>query len=339
MKLGEIAAISGLGLKGDGGVAVNKVASIEEASDDEIACVKDSRAAMLMERSGAGALIVPENIEPDRPALVAENPMYAMAVVLEILNPPKKYPPGIHELAITGTGVSIDQSAHIGPYVTVGDRARIGKGAVILSGAKVGSDCVVGNGSIIFENVVLYDRTRVGSRCVIHANSSIGADGFGYVPLETGEFYKIPQVGYVDIGDDVEIGANSTIDRATLGATRIGKGVKIDDHVHVGHNCVVGENCIIAGCTGLAGSVVMEPNVMVGGMVAISDHVKIASGAMIAGMTGVHTSITEPGKYAGSRVMKIREFNRLVLSGKRIDKLEKKIRELGKKNTSETKKD
>jgi len=338
MKLGEIAAISGFALKGDGGVAVKRVASVDKASDDEIACVKDSRAAKSMERSGAGAFIIPNDIEPDRPALVAENPMYAMSVVLEILNPPKKYPPGIHETAITGTDVSIDRGAHVGPYVTIGDRARVGEGATILSGARIGSGCVVGDGSIIFENVVLYDRTRVGSRCVIHANSAIGADGFGYVPLETGEFHKIPQVGYVDIGDDVEVGANSTIDRGTLGATRIGRGVKIDDHVHVGHNCDVGENCVIAGCAGLAGSVVLEPNVMVGGMVAITDHVKIVSGAMIAGMTGVHASITEPGKYAGSRVMKIREFNRLVLSGKRIDKLEKKIRELGKKHR-ETKKD
>ena len=183
---------------------------------------------------------------------------------------------------------------------------------------------------MVFENAVIYRGAIIGERCRIHANTTIGSDGFGYVRDEKGVYVKIPQTGRVVIGDDVEIGSNTSIDRATLDETRIGNGTKIDNQVQIGHNCRIGENVVIAGLSGLAGSVTLEDGVIIGGAAAVADHVRICSGAIIAGKTGVHSDITEPGVYSGPLAMKNMEYKRFVLSGKRIDRLEKKISDLKK---------
>jgi len=332
MKLGEIAAALECRLEGSGDLNIVKVASFENAGSDEIALAINMPKSESRLKTGAGALLIaPDDAKSDRPALIAKNPLLAFAKAINLLEPEKCPPAGVDDTAIIGENVSLGAECHIGAYVTIGPGSKIGGKAVIKAGARIGADCLVGEQSVIFENVVIYDKTEIGDRTRIHANTVIGSDGFGYTRLSgSGVNFKIPQRGIVRIEDDVEIGASCTVDRATLDITVIKSGVKIDNQVQIAHNCVVGANTVIAGCTGIAGSVTIGKGVMIGGMVAVSDHLNVADGVMIAGKTGVYTDLTEPGVYSGPMAMKNMEYKRFMLSGKRIDKISAKLKELAK---------
>lgn len=331
MTLGELAAALKCGFDGPAETDIVNAASMETAGAGDISFVLDAKAARAMPKCGATALIVPEDVKPDRPAIIAANPYHAFARIMSLLYPEPLIVPGVSEKAEIGEGVSMGEGVRIGPFVSVGDGARIGAGADIRAGARIGAGCVVGDGTVIFENVVVYDNCEIGSRCRIHASSVIGADGFGYVRLDSGEYYKIPQLGIVRLEDDVEVGAGASVDRATLGVTLIKKGVKLDNQVQIGHNCEIGENTVIAGCSGVAGSTTIGRNVAIGGMVAIADHINIASGVLIAGKTGVHTDLKEPGVYAGPMAMKNTAYKRFLLLGKTVEKLKSKISVIEKK--------
>ncbi len=330
MKLGEIAAALECRLEGGGDLNIVKVSSFENAGPEDIALALDPPKTESGLSSGAGALILTDSANADRPALIVKNPFLALAKTMNLLEPENLPPAGIDDTAIIGKDVALGEGCHVGAYATIGAASKIGDGAVIKAGARIGAGCLIGKQSVIFENVALYDKTEIGDRTRIHANSVIGSDGFGYTKLESGESFKIPQRGIARIEDDVEIGASCTVDRAALDVTLIKSGVKIDNQVHIAHNCVIGENTVIAGCTGIAGSVTIGKGVMIGGMVAVSDHLNIADGVMIAGKTGVHTNLSEPGVYAGPMAMKNMEYKRFLLSGKRIDKISKKLKELEK---------
>lgn len=330
MKLGEIAAKLKCRLEGSGDLNIVKVSSLDNAGPEDIALVLDSQETESRLNTGAGALILPDGAEADRPALIVINPLLAFAEILNLLQPEKFPPAGVDDTAIIGKDVTLGADCHVGAYATIGEGALIGARAVIKAGARVGAGCLIGEESVIFENVAIYDKTEIGLRVRIHANSVIGSDGFRYTKLQSGASFKIPQRGIVRIEDDVEIGASCTVDRATLDVTLIKRGVKIDNQVHIAHNCVIGENTVIAGCTGIAGSVTIGKDVMIGGMVAVSDHLNIADGVMIAGKTGVHTNLNEPGVYSGPMAMKNMEYKRFLLSGKRIDKISEKLKELEK---------
>lgn len=331
MKLGDIAAALGCRLEGSGALNIVKVSSLENAGPEEIALLLDSRDAGSKINTAAGALIVPDGAKADRPALIADNPLLAFAKALSLLEPDNTPQAGVDNTAIIGRNTTIGAGCHVGPLATIGDDSQIGDRVIIKAGARIGAGCLIGEQSVIFENVVIYDKTQIGERARIHANTVIGSDGFGYAQLQSGASFKIPQRGIVRIEDDVEIGASCTVDRATLDVTLIQRGVKIDNQVHIAHNCVIGENTVIAGCTGIAGSVTIGKGVMVGGMVAISDHLTIADGVMIAGKTGVHTNLDEPRVYSGPMAMKNMEYKRFLLSGKRIDKIIEKLKELEKR--------
>ncbi|VAX16328.1 UDP-3-O-[3-hydroxymyristoyl] glucosamine N-acyltransferase [hydrothermal vent metagenome] len=330
MKLGEIAAALECRLEGSGDLNIVKVSSLKNAGPEDIALVLDPPKTESGLSAGAGALILTDSANADRPALIVKNPLLALAKIMNLLEPENLPPAGIDDTAIIGKDVALGEDCHVGAYATIGAASKIGDKAVIKAGARIGAACLIGKQSVIFENVAIYDKTEIGDRTRIHANSVIGSDGFGYTRLETGAHFKIPQRGIVRIEDDVEIGASCTVDRATLDVTLIKSGVKIDNQVHIAHNCVIGENTVIAGCTGIAGSVTIGKGVMIGGMVAVSDHLNIADGVMIAGKTGVHTNLSEPGVYAGPMAMKNMEYKRFLLSGKRIDKISKKLKELEK---------
>ncbi|VAX17986.1 UDP-3-O-[3-hydroxymyristoyl] glucosamine N-acyltransferase [hydrothermal vent metagenome] len=330
MKLGEIAAALECRLEGSGALNIVKASSFENAGPEDIALALEAPKTESGLGTGAGALIAPDGVKVDRPALIVKNPLLALAKTMNLLQPENLPPAGIDDTAIIGKDVALGEGCHVGAYATIGAASKIGDGAVIKAGARIGANCLIGKQSVIFENVVVYDKTEIGDRTRIHANSVIGSDGFGYTKLESGANFKIPQHGIVRIEDDVEIGASCAIDRATLDVTLIKSGVKIDNQVQIAHNCVIGENTVIAGCTGIAGSVTIGKGVMIGGMVAVSDHLNIADGVMIAGKTGVHTNLSEPGVYAGPMAMKNMEYKRFLLSGKRIDKISAKLKELAK---------
>jgi len=330
MKLGEIAKTLGLTLHG-GDLEIKGVAQIESAGGVEIAFLADKKASALLSSSKAGAFILPEGVLVDRPFITAKVPLLTFAKVMELLHPERRPEPIIHPSSVIADDVHLGDSVHVGPFVAIGAGSKIADNVVLRAGAKIGESCTIGEGSEIFENVVIYDKTEVGARVRIHANTTIGSDGFGYVRDGLGERQKIPQIGSVLIEDDVEIGANSSIDRASMGKTILKRGVKLDNQVQIGHNVVVGEDVVMAGCSGIAGSATVGANVMIGGMVAIADHVTIAPGVMIAGKTGVHSDIKEPGIYAGPMAMKNFEYKRFLLVGKKVAKLASQVNLLKEK--------
>lgn len=298
--LGEIARhLNGI-LEGDSTLEIGAVRGVESAGPHEIALVADAKYLGVVATSRAGALVVPEGCSVSRGNLIrVREPKAALVPLLRLFAPVGRIAatsiaPGAHvsKQAVIGKEVSVAAGACVEDGVVIGDRVRIHANAVIGEGASIGDD------SIIHPNVTIYPRTRIGRRVVIHAGSVIGADGFGYVQSADGHD-KIPHLGIVEIEDDVEIGANCAIDRATLEITRIGAGTKIDNLVQIGHNSAVGRNVIIVAQAGVAGSVTVGDGTMLGGQSGISDHVRIGPNVMIGAKSGVHADI-ESGVWIGS---------------------------------------
>lgn len=286
---------------GNGTAQIERVAKIEEADQRSISFLANPKYERFMETTQAAALLVSKNYAklPHRPGLAfikVDDPYVAFLQVLKKLTPTvDPFPKGIHpsaviaETATLGTNVCIGANAVIAENAVIGENSKVSHGCVVGVGASVGTDCQ------LFPNVTVYHQCKIGNRVTLHAGVVIGADGFGFAPKEEGPFEKIPQLGIVVIEDDVEVGANSTIDRATMGETVIGKGVKIDNLVQVGHNCVVGENTVIAAQTGIAGSVKIGRHCMIGGQVGIAGHLEIADRVTILAQSGVAKTIEKPG--------------------------------------------
>ena len=239
--------------------------------------------------SRAGCLLVTPDFPKGRTVIRVADPRAAFATVIGLLYPPAPVKPGIHPSAVIAPDAEIAKSTAIGPHVTVGARARIGEGSSIGAGCVIGPGVRLGSQCLLYANVTIYENVTVGDRAVLHAGCVLGADGFGFV--RSGDHYeKFPQIGRVEIGDDVEIGANSCIDRAALGVTQIGDGVKIDNLVHIGHNCTIGRHVVIAAQTGLSGGVVIEDYAVIGGQVGIGDKARIETGAVLGSGCGILTS-------------------------------------------------
>jgi UDP-3-O-[3-hydroxymyristoyl] glucosamine N-acyltransferase len=210
---------------------------------------------------------------------------------LEILYPPKRLPAGVHPSAVIAASAEIGANCHIGAFVSIGENARIADGCQIGTGCVLGDDVTIGNGSTLHARVTIYDRVMIGARVIIHSGCVIGADGFGFL-LDGDHYEKFPQVGAVEIGEDVEIGANCCIDRAALGFTRVGKGTKIDNLVHIAHNCSIGQHVIVVAQTGFSGSVTVGDYAVIGGQVGVGEKARIESRAIVGGKAGVLTSQT-----------------------------------------------
>ncbi|MCX7642201.1 MAG: UDP-3-O-(3-hydroxymyristoyl)glucosamine N-acyltransferase [Armatimonadetes bacterium] len=239
-----------------------------------------------------------EFARPEKPLVLVANPRLAMAVLLETLFPPETFPPGISRTAIVGENVQLGAGVFIGDYAIVGDGTLIGDGTIIYPHAYIGKRVRIGSQCRIHPHVTIYDNVTIGDRVVIHAGAVIGKEGFGFV-WDGERHRRVPQVGTVVIEDDVEIGANVCIDRATLGETRIGKGTKIDNLVQIAHNCVLGSHCVLAGQVGLSGSVRVGSGVVMGGQVGIADHVQIGDGAALLAKSGLMNDAPPKTQWAG----------------------------------------
>ncbi|MBV9624724.1 MAG: UDP-3-O-(3-hydroxymyristoyl)glucosamine N-acyltransferase [Acidobacteria bacterium] len=289
--VGEIARALGARLTGDRRVELDGVASIAAASGRKLVFADDERQLKAALESAAGALIAgvfAENARSLKPLVVSAHPRLAFARAAELMAEQEERKPGIHSRALVaasaviGSQATIDACAIVDEQATIGEQTSVGAGSFIAKGVIIGAECR------IFPNVTIYPGTVVGKRVRIHSGAVLGSDGFGYVrDPATGRHVKFPQIGSLEVGDDVEIGANSTIDRGALESTLIGRGTKIDNLVHVGHNCRIGENVIIAAQTGVSGSVVIEDNVIVGGQVGIADHARIEKGVLLGAQCGV----------------------------------------------------
>lgn len=306
--LAELAALVGGELRGPADVVISGIAAVDQASPGDITFITAKRYARQAATSKAAAFIVPpEFAEIPRPLVVVPNPYLAYAQVAALFAPPPPRWPGVSELAFLGQNVELGQDVSIAPLAVVGDRVRLGDRVTIMAGCVIGHDVTIGADSLIYPNVTILDRCRVGQRVIIHSGTVIGADGFGFVPLPEG-FRKIPQLGVVVIEDDVEIGANCTIDRAALGETRIGKGVKIDNLVQVAHNVSIGDHSIIVAQAGIAGSAKLGKGVALGGQAGVVGHIELGDRVQVGAQAGVTHSIPPGHTVLGSPARAHREF-------------------------------
>ncbi len=286
IRLSELAARIGARLVGDDAV-VSSIAPIESAGPGQVTFLANPKYARFARDSGASGIIARDTVEGARAAfLIAENPYYAFACAVEAFHPPGRPAPGVSQNASIHPTARLGRDVTVGPFAVVGEDASVGDRTVLLAGVVVGKGATVGDDCRLYPHVTLYDGVRVGSRVILHAGCVIGSDGFGFAP-GPGGYRKIPQVGTVEIGDDVEIGANTTIDRAALGVTRIGPGTKLDNLVQVGHNVEIGRDTVIAAQAGISGSCRVGSRVMIGGQAGLAGHLEIEDGIMLGAKCGV----------------------------------------------------
>jgi UDP-3-O-[3-hydroxymyristoyl] glucosamine N-acyltransferase len=276
---------------GNAAVDLTGVSNLQSAAAGDLVFVEDERSLRRALESCASAIVAGEfAVEAARtkPLLIASEPRLAFARAAQLLCAAAKPNPGVHLSALVDPTARLDRNAAVEERVviaaraTIGEATRIGAGSVIGAGVSIGRDCT------LYPNVTVYPGTRIGNHVIIHAGAVLGSDGFGYVRDKTsGHYEKFPQIGRLEVEDHVEIGANTTIDRGALEVTRIGRGTKIDNLVHIGHNCQIGEDVVIAAQTGFSGSIVVENNVVLGGQVGIGEHARIGEGVMLGGQGGV----------------------------------------------------
>jgi len=289
MRVRELAEWLGATFEGDGEREINGVKSVENAGAHDLSFVSSMKTAVQAESSGAGCLIVPAEFPAGRTVIRASAPRTAFARAVSRLIPPPQHRPGIHPTAAISPEAEIGEGVEIGPHVSIGDGSRIEANCRIGAGCVIGRRVQIGSNSILHALVTIYDDVDIGSHVILHSGCVIGADGFGFV-MDDGRYQKFPQIGRVEIGDFAEIGANSCIDRAALGSTNIGEGTKLDNMVHVGHNCRIGRHVVVAAQTGLSGGVVVEDYAVIGGQVGIGDKARIESHAVLGSGCGILTS-------------------------------------------------
>jgi UDP-3-O-[3-hydroxymyristoyl] glucosamine N-acyltransferase len=343
MTTGEVAKWLGGTVEGDAERPLSGFAPAHTAREGDLTFAENELYFSAADGSAAAAVLVGPDIPASRKTLIrVSQPRIAFARVLPLFFPEPTYPAGIHSSAVVAESAEIDPSAHIGPHCVIGERVRMGAGTALMGGNHVGDDCVLGDDLRVFPNVVLYPRTHVGHRTRILAGAVIGSDGYGYV-LDQGAHRKIPQVGNVIIQEDVEIGANTTIDRGTLGATVIGRGTKIDNLVQVAHNVVTGEHCLIISQVGIAGSTRLGSYVTLAGQVGIAGHLKLGNRCVVGAQSGVMNHVPEGEKWLGSPAVSEKQakrqfiaLNRLPDLSRQVDQLEQRLRALESRLASDS---
>ena len=328
-KVSELAAHVGGRVIGHGDIRIYRVASLTSAGEGDIATVEDEKFFEAANRTKASCVIAPAGVDVKAPCRIeVKNPKLAFALIAEELHPPKTRQPEIHPTAVIAANADIALQVFIGAFVYVGENSTIGSGTQVRAGAKIGDNVTVGSDCVIHPNVFLEDGVTIGSRVILHAGVVIGADGFGYVRGDV-SYHKFPQIGTVVIEDDVELGANTCVDRAALGRTRIGRGTKIDNLVHVGHNCDIGERVVIAAQTGISGTVTIEDDCVIGGQVGFGDHIRVQSGAVIGSKAGVLPGkIVRPGVWWGIPIQPLDDYKRLNAHIQRLPRVREEVKEL-----------
>lgn len=332
--LGDIAKHINADLHGDPDCEIDNISTLTNAKPGSITFLANRRYASQLTNTRASAVILQaQDIEANPVfSLVVEDPYFGFACVANLFYPREKPEPGVHPAADIGNNTFIDPTASIGAYAVIGEGAQIAASVDIGPGCIIANDVHIGKESKIYPNVVVLDGVQIGERVIIHSGVIIGSDGFG-LANKNGEWIKIPQIGSVHIGNDVEIGANSSIDRGALENTVIEDGVKIDNQVQIGHNVQIGAHTAIAGCTGIAGSTRIGKRCMIGGAVGISGHIEITDDVIITAMSGVANSIKEPGVYSsGFPAMDAKAWRKNVASMKHLYSLNSRLNKLEKKS-------
>jgi len=342
LTLAEIADRLNVEFNGDGNCMIERVADIENAKSGTITFISDSKYKQYLANTDASVVIVDAKLKDQCgvPCIVTDNPRLLYAKVAQLLHPQIVKSTGISSNAMVHESVSTGDDVGIEDGVIIQQGSRIASDVFIGAGTVIGENVVIGNRVKIYPNVTILDQCEIGDDCILHSGVVIGADGFGFVP-EDGHYLKIPQIGRVIIGNDVEIGANTTIDRGAINDTIIGDGVKIDNQIQIAHNVVIGDHTVISAGTAIAGTTKIGKHCLIAGCVAIRDHIEITDNVTITGRTLVSKSITEPGSYSSSTPMhdtkswrkNSARFRTLDELARRVNRLESKIEALAKSDS------
>ncbi len=331
MTVQELAEIVSGRVVGDSETQIERIAELINADQSEIAYVDNEKLFGAAAESKASCLIVKDGLAekfPDRTLIEVKNPKLAFSLIGAALHPPVRREPTIHPTAVVADTADVALTAYVGPNVCIGEYTHVGAYTRLEAGVVLGDNVSVGDECVLHPNVVLYDGVSIGDRVILHAGVCLGADGFGYVRHDLG-YQKFPQIGTVVIEDDVEIGAHTCVDRAALGRTRIGRGTKLDNMVHVGHNCDIGERVVIAAQTGISGSVVIEDEAVIGGQVGFGDHTRVQSGAVIGSKAGILPGkIVRPGVWWGIPVQPLADYKRMNAHMNRLPQMREEIKRL-----------
>lgn len=324
-------------IEGDSNVKISKVSKIEDASEGSLCFVSNPKYTHYIYETKASVVLVPETFTPEKSIenttlIYVKDTYLAFAMLLKAyndeLNPPKQ---GISSKAVIHETAKIGKDVYIGENTVISSKVVIGDNVQIYPNSYVGDNSIIDDNSVIYPNVTLYFNTKIGKNCTIHAGVVIGADGFGFAPQSQSEYTKISQIGDVIIEDNVEIGANTTIDRATMGSTIIRKGVKLDNLIQVAHNVEIGENTVIAAQTGIAGSTKLGKNMMIGGQVGFAGHMEVADDVKIGAQSGLGTNVKNKGSIMiGSPAMDASKYRRAIAIFNNIEKLYNRVNELEK---------
>ena len=330
--LNEIAKLIDGKVIGNGDTLITGASGIKEAAEGDITFLANSRYSPLMDKTRATAIITSEDArETIKPIIITGNPSLAFIKIISMFTTDDiGHPSGIDYTAVMGKNVSLGKDVTIGAYSVIGDNVTLGNNVIIYAGCYIGHHTKIGAGTLIYPHVSIRERINVGKRVIIHSGTVIGSDGFGFVTVE-GTHHKIPQVGIVQIDDDVEIGANVTIDRARFDKTVIGRGTKIDNLVQIGHNVIIGENSLIVAQVGVAGSTIIGKNVTLGGQSGIVGHIVIGDNVIVTGQTGVAKSVSADTMVSGYPARPFMTTQRVNASLQNLPKLFGQVRELKKK--------
>ena len=315
-------------LEGPEDQVVRGVSDLAGAGPEDVSFVAVAKWLGDLAGSRAGALLVGGDLKVDRPAIRVKDTYSAIIDLIEYFHPPRTLAPGLSERAVLGENVRIGRDVTLAPYVVLEDGVEVGDGAALYPGVFVGRGSRIGPGAVVYSNVSIYWGVEIGARVIIHSGTTIGSDGYGYRPQPDGTHRKFPQVGSVVVEDEVEIGANVTIDRAALGVTRIGRGTKVDNLVHIAHNVEIGPNCLLLGQVGIAGSCSLGEGVTLGGQVGVSERVRVGDRSTVTSGGGVLEDLPGGKVYTGCPVLPHVEQGRLQVSLKRLPGLFKTVRGL-----------
>ena len=328
MKLEKIAELVGGTLKGDGSLEISGLQGLEQAQKGHITFLSKKLLLDTLNRSQVSAVLVKEAVDTSISQVIVASPELAFARLLREFHPEPKPKPGIHDRAVVGENVKLGEQVTLSAGVCVGNDVVIGDHVHLFPNVVVGEGCQIGSHTIIHPNVTLYRNTELGNHVILHSGVVVGADGFGYTLDEKGAHFKINQIGRVVIEDHVEIGANSCIDRAAMGTTRIKQGTKIDNLVQVAHNCTVGEHSILVAQVGLAGSCTLGHHVVLAGQVGVADHVTLGDLVTLAAQSGTFRSIESNNVYGGHPAVPLGEWKKYVTVLPKLPEMARKMRDL-----------
>jgi len=324
-------------IKGDPECEINGIATLQSAKSNELSFLDNPQYKKYLSDTKAAAVILTEEDVDDCPvnALIVNEPYFAYSVLAKEFVKNVEYSAGIHPSAIIGNACHIHPTVAIAANVVIGDRVTIGENTVIAEGCVLEEDCIIGKDCFLWPKVSVYYDVQIGDRVVIHSGTVLGSDGFGFAQHE-GRWHKLPQLGTVIIEEDVQIGANTTIDRGALDNTVIHAGVKLGDQIQIAHNVHIGENTIVVGCVGIAGSTHIGKNCQIGGAAGIGGHLTITDNVLIGAMAMITKSISEPGAYSsGTGFMKNHDWQKNVVRFRQLDKLLRRLQKLEEKIVKE----